>query len=74
MIIVDSSDKAMVERFGDVLHEIPELWDALRMFEMQNRPVEGGLKVGGDAGISMKRTAASGSAFRIHVGNPKPRE
>lgn len=71
---MDMSDKAMVERFGDILFEIPELWDALRMFEMQNRPVKGGLKIGGDAGISMKRSAASGSAFRIHVGHPKPGE
>lgn len=71
---MDMSDKAMFERFGDVLHEIPELWDAIRMFEMQNRPVKGGLKVSCDAGASMESCAAAGPAFRICVGHPKPGE
>lgn len=67
---MDMSDKAMVERFGDILHELPELWDALRMFEMQNRPVRGGFKVRGDAGVSVNRDAASGPALRIRLGRP----
>lgn len=71
---MDMSDKAMFERFGDVLHEIPELWDAIRAFEMQNRPVKGGFKVRGDAGVSMESCAAGGPAFRIRVGHPESRE
>ena len=31
------SDQALYDRFGDILHEIPELWTALRIFEMQER-------------------------------------
>lgn len=64
---MDMSDKAMFERFGDILHEIPELWDSIRVFEMQNRPVKGGFKIGGDAGVSMNGGAA-GSELRIRVG------
>jgi len=65
---MDMSDKAMVERFGDILFEIPELWDALRMFEMQNRPVKGGFKVAGDAGVSMNGGSVAGRELRIRVG------
>lgn len=50
---MDLSDKSMAERWGHVINEIPELWDALRIFEMQSRPVKGGFKVGGDAGVSV---------------------
>ena len=64
---MDMSDKAMFERFGDILHEIPELWDSIRVFEMQNRPVKGGFKVRGDAGVLVQGGAA-GSELRICVG------
>jgi hypothetical protein len=65
---MDMSDKAMAERWGDILFEIPELWDALRRFEMQNRPVKGGFKVRGDAGISVESGTAAGNELRIRVG------
>lgn len=64
---MDLSDKAMAERWGHIINEIPELWDALRLFEMQSRPVKGGFKIGGDAGVSMNGGAA-GSELRIRVG------
>lgn len=64
---MEMSDKAMAERWGHVINEIPELWDALRVFEMQNRPVKGGFRIGGDAGVSMNGGAA-GSELRICVG------
>lgn len=64
---MDMSDKAMAERWGHVLNEIPELWDALRVFEMQNRPVKGGFRIGGDAGVSMNGGAA-GRELRIRAG------
>lgn len=56
----------MAERWGHVINEIPELWDALRIFEMQNRPAKGGFKICGDAGVSMQGGAA-GRELRIHV-------
>lgn len=65
--LMDMSDKAMAERWGHVLNEIPELWDALRIFELQNRPVQGGFKVRGNAGVSVQGGAA-GSELRIRVG------
>jgi len=71
---MDMSDKAMFERFGDVLHEIPELWDAIRTFEMQNRPIKSGFKVLGDAGVSMESCAGGVPAFRVRVGHPESRE
>ncbi len=64
---MDLSDKSMVERWGHVINEIPELWDALRVFETQNRPVRGGVKVRGDAGVSVQGGAA-GNELRIRVG------
>jgi hypothetical protein len=65
--LMDLSDKAMAERWGHIINEVPELWDALRLFELQNRPVKGGFKIGGDAGVSMNGGAA-GSELRIRVG------
>lgn len=32
------SDGALYDRFGDIIHEIPELAMSLRQFEMQKRP------------------------------------
>lgn len=64
---MDLSDKAMAQRWGHVLNEVPELWEALRVFEMQNRPVRGGFKIAGDAGVSMDGGAA-GRELRIRVG------
>lgn len=62
------SDKAMAERWGDILFEIPELWDALRVFEMQNHPVKGGFKVRGDAEVSVKSGVAAGNELWIRIG------
>lgn len=44
-MIDDLSDEGLVARFGDIMHEMPELYDALRIAEMQSRPVanRGGL-------------------------------
>ncbi len=64
---MDLSDKSMAERWGQVINEIPELWDALRIFEMQNRSVKGDFKVCGDAGVSMQR-GGGGRELRIRVG------
>ncbi|CUX03381.1 hypothetical protein AGR2A_pb10137 [Agrobacterium genomosp. 2 str. CFBP 5494] len=44
-MIDDMSDEGLVARFGDIMHEMPELYDALRIAEMQSRLAanEGGL-------------------------------
>ncbi len=63
--IPDISDEGLVKQFGDVLFEIPELWEALRRFEMQNRPVKGGFR------MSMN---GRGNVTRIRVGNGRGKE
>ena len=62
---MDMSDKAMVERWGHILNEIPELWDAIRIYEMQSRPAKGSFKVRGDAGVLMQ---GARKGLRIRVG------
>lgn len=37
-MIDDLSDEGLVARFGDVMHEMPELYTALRIAEIQSRP------------------------------------
>lgn len=66
-VIPDLSDEGLAQHFGDVLHEIPELWEALRRFEMQNRPksVAGGFKVRSNS-VSVER---GGGVLRLRVGN-----
>lgn len=43
-MITDISDEGLVAQFGDIMHEMPELYDALRIAVMQSRPAtrEGG--------------------------------
>ena len=65
---MDISDKALVSRYGDILHEIPELWNALRISELQSRPVRGGFNVRGHAGVSVDSGGGRGSELRIRVG------
>ncbi len=33
------SDEALYDRFGDIIHEIPELATSLRLSELQKRPM-----------------------------------
>jgi hypothetical protein len=68
-VISDMSDEGLVRQFGDVLFEIPELFEALRHFELQNRPrsLSGGFKVKSDS-VSVERGRGM---FRIQVGNPR---
>lgn len=66
----DLSDRGLRERFGDVLLELPELFEALRRFEIERRPHvgTGGVQMRGD-GISMKRRGR-GTDFGIRIRNP----
>lgn len=65
-MIPDLSDEGLVKQFGDVLFEIPELWEALRRFEIESRPVKGGFKASGNAGVSVQRGRG---VTRIWIGN-----
>lgn len=64
----DLSDRGLRERFGDVLLELPELFEALRRFEIERRPhvVTGGFMMRGE-GMSMKRR---GIELGFRIGNP----
>ncbi len=66
MIGNDLSDAAMAQRWGHVLNEIPELWDALRKFEIENRPMckSGGFRIKSDA-VSVQRR--HGGVLRIEI-------
>lgn len=65
-VIPDLSDEGLVRQFGDVMHEMPELYEALRRFEIERRPRSGpgdiAMKI---EGISMQRI---GSTIRIRAG------
>lgn len=65
----DLSDEALVERFGDILFEIPELLHALRVQEVENRPkfISGVVRMKSDI-VSVERLAGK---TRIQIGNPR---
>lgn len=65
----DLSDEALVERFGDILFEIPELLHALRVQEIENRPAlkSGGVRVQG-RGVSVQRV---GAKTRARIGDTR---
>lgn len=71
-MIPDLSDRGLVERFGDVMFEIPELFEALRRFEIESRPrsVSGGFKMRGD-GMSVK---SRGNELGIRIGDTRVKE
>ena len=64
----DLSDEGLVRRFGDIIHEMPELFEAIRRFEIENRPtsVPGGFRLHADW-VSVQR---SRDVTRIRVGHP----
>ncbi len=66
----DLSDAGLVAAFGDIMHELPELYEAIRHYEMQNRPAmtSGGFRIGADW-VSMH--CADGHVSRIRVGNAR---
>lgn len=68
-VISDMSDEGLVNQFGDLMQEMPELFEALRRFEMQNRPlvISGGFKMRSDW-VSMQSV---GNVPRIRVRNAR---
>ena len=66
----DLSDEAMAIRWGGILNEVPELWDALRKWEIENRPAvaAGGFRMRADW-VSVDR--GTGDVTRIHVRDPR---
>lgn len=71
-MIPDLSDEGLVKQFGDVLFEIPELFEALRRFEIESRPAvtSGGFNIKGSS-LSVQRL---GEITRIRVGNARGKE
>lgn len=71
-IIRDMSDAGLVRQFGDLMHELPELYEALRRFEIQSRPraVSGGFNMRAES-ISVQR---GGGVLRLQIGNPRSKE
>jgi hypothetical protein len=69
---MDLSDEGLVRRFGDVMHEMPELYEAIRLFEYKNRPAvtSGGFTLKADW-VSVSVDGAAGHVSRIHVGNAR---
>lgn len=61
MSISDLSDEGLARQFGDVLFEIPNLWEALRRFELENRPPKVGFR------LSVK----GAGKFGIRIGDPR---
>lgn len=61
----DLSDEAMAVRWGGILNEVPELWDAIRKYEIENRPAvtSGGFMMRADW-VSVQR---AGDVSRIQV-------
>lgn len=71
----DLSDEAMAVRWGGILNEIPELWHAIRLHEIKNRPAvtSGGFKIKSDW-VSVSVDGAAGHVSRIRVGNARSME
>jgi hypothetical protein len=71
-IVHDMSDAGIAAQFGDIVNEMPELFEALRRFEMQNRPAmtSGGFKMRADW-VSVQR---GGGVLRLQVGNTRSME
>ncbi len=65
-MIADLSDEGLVSQFGDILFEVPELFEALRRFEIKNRPkvTSGGFNLKAN-GVAVDR---SPSVLRFRVG------
>lgn len=63
----DLSDRGLVEHFGDIMFELPELFHALRMYELARRPAltSGSVRVHG-RGVSVQRVAGK---TRARIGN-----
>ncbi len=68
----DLSDEAMAVRWGGILNEIPELWDALRAHEIKNRPAvtSGGFAIKADW-VSVSVNGGAGNVTRIRIGNSR---
>jgi len=67
-MIPDISDEGLVKQFGDVMFEIPELFEALRRFELESRPAvpSGGLRMNAHWALVQRGR----NEFRIRIGNP----
>ncbi|GMB82795.1 hypothetical protein NN6n1_35780 [Shinella zoogloeoides] len=67
----DLSDEAMAVRWGGILNEVPELWDAIRLHEIKSRPAvtSVGFNLKSDW-VSVSVDGGSGNVSRIQIRNP----
>lgn len=57
---IDLSDEGLVERFGDLLHEEPQLFEAIRLREYKSRQiVSGGFRLSSKATRLQYRSVVS---------------
>jgi hypothetical protein len=68
----DLCDEGLVRCFGDAMHEMPELYEAIRLFEFKNRPAvtSGGFRIKSDW-VSVSVDGAAGHVSWIRVGNAR---
>lgn len=71
-MINDLSDEGLVRRFGDIMHEMPELYEAIRLFEIKSRPMSdmGGFRIAADW-VSVSVNGGAGNVSRIRIGNSR---
>lgn len=71
-IVHDMSDAGIAAQFGDIVNELPELFEALRRWEIGSRPTQpsGGFKIKGN-GMSVQR---GGGVLRVQVGHSRSKE
>jgi len=65
-MIPDLSNEGLVQQFGDAMNEMPELYEALRRFELKNRPAA----TSGGFGMKCDRVTVdqSASVLRFRIG------
>lgn len=63
-MIPDLSDEGIRQQFGDIVLEIPELFEALRRFELESRPVKDGFRV----------SVKGADKFGVRIGNARSKE
>lgn len=75
-MIKDLSDEGLVRVFGDAMHEMPELYEAIRRFELKSRPAvtSSGFKMKADWVSMQSVQRSSGGVLRLLIGNLRSKE
>lgn len=66
-IVPDMSDAGIAAQFGDIVNEMPELYEALRRWEIKSRPAvtSGGFKMR----VSGQSVQRGGRVLRLKIGH-----